>query len=100
MVKAEKCSYHSEILFSGKGLPSSTALEPSGVRKKNILQDWVQNVSRGGGNSVMGLTSNLCVAQGESPIPGMDKKRQHTHKGSGVRRYCSGEHGKVLNFVF
>lgn len=48
----------------------------------------------------MGLTSNLCAAQGESPIPGMGKKSQHTHKGSGVWRYCSGEHGKVLNFVF
>lgn len=78
MVQAEKCSYHSEGLFSRKGLPSSTALEPSGERKKNILQDWVQNMSTGGGNSVTGLTSNLCAAQGESPTPGTGKKRQHT----------------------
>lgn len=34
MVQAETCSYHSEGLFSRKGLPSSTALEPSGERKK------------------------------------------------------------------
>lgn len=49
MVQAEKCTYLSESLFSGKGLPSRTALEPSGERKKNILQDWVQKVSRGEG---------------------------------------------------
>lgn len=34
MAQAEKCSYHSESLLSRKGLPSSTALEPSGERKK------------------------------------------------------------------
>lgn len=74
-VQSEKCTYHSESLFSGKGLPSRTALEPSGERK-NILQDWVQKVSRGEGNSVIGLTSNLCEAQGVI-------QKEHTHKVSG-----------------
>lgn len=78
MVQAEKCSYHSEILFSGKGLPSSTALEPSGVRKKISFKTGSKTCLEGEGTQRWG-SHPTCVRPRVNPQSPARVRRDSIH---------------------